>query len=697
MIFSRFSHKIILLAVAPLSVGFILFLIIQSASIKKLSVSTESITEQSLHQLYQVHMQQLGRNMAQKVALKISSVRQEILLLSRMAQQVLDDSTFDDVNHHLNGLDYFRNHYVYDADRQVSHLQPQGLNIGANIWGYLHDDSGIIDQAALAYLESLSALKVLFSAIGDYGIDKSYIYIIGPKSAPVIMSSPWTEVPVSMDEKYPGHNKNNFWDFFFPGLIEGWQELKSGAQDNGLFSDDEMTLTPIYEDAAGKGPLLTFFSPLWQRDGLTSAGAVALDYQVNNLISLVQNEQPGNAGFAFLLQGDGSILGAQQKWTQTLGLPATQSGQQQGVKQRYLKLQDSQLPQVQQSVAQLQQADKQPIVFSDELGSEYLLSFHSITGFNLWTGNGQEIPQGRLYLGLVMPSQEIQQVSQQVQQEIARESANTRVYITIFSVGLAIVVSILTAIYGIRQTRQISLMSAGLRAIREGDFSTTVPVVAKDDLGELAQGFNNMSNALQTSYQHMQQHTELLEAKVEQRTRHLRQANEELQQLAQKDGLTNLYNRRYLDALLGKTWRNHLASQHPMAVLIVDVDHFKRFNDIYGHQAGDACLCRIADVLQKSLVGPEDVVARYGGEEFCLIIDGDAEEAGKLAEVLRNNVAELRLAHQGGEQGKVTISVGASAVVPADNLSIETLVVQADKALYQSKASGRNRVSVWRE
>jgi diguanylate cyclase (GGDEF)-like protein/PAS domain S-box-containing protein len=174
----------------------------------------------------------------------------------------------------------------------------------------------------------------------------------------------------------------------------------------------------------------------------------------------------------------------------------------------------------------------------------------------------------------------------------------------------------------------------------------------------------------------------------------LRQANVKLELLATLDGLTQIANRRRFDEFLNQTWRLMMRDGQKMSVILCDVDYFKRYNDTYGHQAGDACLQQIADVLQKTANRAGDLVARYGGEEFAIIL-GSTDELGarSLCYNIRWAIAELNIPHSASDvNSHVTLSIGICTMVPSLQVLPESLVAMADKALYKAKHLGRNRV-----
>ncbi|MEW4566799.1 diguanylate cyclase [Tautonia sp. JC769] len=179
----------------------------------------------------------------------------------------------------------------------------------------------------------------------------------------------------------------------------------------------------------------------------------------------------------------------------------------------------------------------------------------------------------------------------------------------------------------------------------------------------------------------------------------LREANRRLEAQATTDGLTGLANRRHFDATLALEWRRHARSATPLALLLIDIDHFKSYNDFHGHLAGDDCLRAVADVLRDAICRPGDLVARYGGEEFAAILpETDRDGAHSLAIKAADRLRRQALPHAAPGAGPIiTLSIGSAAVVPPgddprdDPNPADLLIEQADRALYAAKAAGRDR------
>jgi diguanylate cyclase (GGDEF)-like protein len=176
--------------------------------------------------------------------------------------------------------------------------------------------------------------------------------------------------------------------------------------------------------------------------------------------------------------------------------------------------------------------------------------------------------------------------------------------------------------------------------------------------------------------------------------RQLEHRNRDLERISALDTLTQIANRRRFDAVLRQEWRRSARDDSPLSLVFCDIDYFKRFNDTYGHQAGDECLVRVAQAMEETLNRPADLVARYGGEEFiALLVDTGLEGARMLAERMRSRVETLKVEHRAsGVASHLTVSLGVASVVPKPAVRPEDLVDLADRALYAAKEGGRNRV-----
>ncbi len=188
------------------------------------------------------------------------------------------------------------------------------------------------------------------------------------------------------------------------------------------------------------------------------------------------------------------------------------------------------------------------------------------------------------------------------------------------------------------------------------------------------------------------QRTAQIEATVIDKTKDLNRAKRQLEEMLRVDRLTDISNRRCFDEYIEIEWKRAIRDKSPISIIMIDIDHFKLFNDTYGHIAGDECLKSVAHALKGSCNRAGDLVARYGGEEFVAILP-NTSDAISLAEKCRLNVESLRIAHEASPTSKyVTVSLGVSTVIPTENSPFIAFTRHADRALYNAKETGRNRV-----
>jgi diguanylate cyclase (GGDEF)-like protein len=242
-------------------------------------------------------------------------------------------------------------------------------------------------------------------------------------------------------------------------------------------------------------------------------------------------------------------------------------------------------------------------------------------------------------------------------------------------------------------------VSVPILALVEGEAGPDRPAAlpaAADDFLTLPVRVGEFHARLQAAERHRRE-SERTKAVLREREEELRYLHElvlSFRAACGRDELTGLANRRSFDTALRTEWGRAARDGAPLGLLMADVDHFKAYNDTYGHPAGDHCLARVADAIRGGMRRPADTAARYGGEEFALILPGtDLAGAVAVAETIRSGVAGLGLEHASSPVSRrVTVSVGVASIVPDSSLTEADLLSAADQALYRAKFSGRNRV-----
>jgi diguanylate cyclase (GGDEF)-like protein len=224
----------------------------------------------------------------------------------------------------------------------------------------------------------------------------------------------------------------------------------------------------------------------------------------------------------------------------------------------------------------------------------------------------------------------------------------------------------------------------------------------QQELEELKQEKNDLEILLETTTEHSDMVELELQKEISDRLvveANLQKVNQELESLSCIDSLTGVANRRRFDRVLEQEWQRMTREEKPLSLIFCDVDHFKKYNDRYGHQAGDRCLQQVAKVIHASLLRSGDLAARYGGEEFAVILPNtDAPGAIEVAKRIKSQLANLQIAHGDSSIGKyITASLGVASLIPTSQNEPEFLIAQADKALYQAKEQGRDRFVVFCE
>lgn len=186
---------------------------------------------------------------------------------------------------------------------------------------------------------------------------------------------------------------------------------------------------------------------------------------------------------------------------------------------------------------------------------------------------------------------------------------------------------------------------------------------------------------------------ELAKKKIEELHKEAEEAKKELQRLATIDGLTQVANRRRFDEYLDQQWQQLVEEKAPLSLILCDIDYFKRYNDTYGHQAGDDCLQKVASVLDETVQRREDLVARYGGEEFAVVLPHTpCSGAITVANAIREQVKSLHISHRGSPLSNwVTLSLGVASIIPTQSEKPASLIAAADSVLYLAKEQGRDR------
>jgi len=245
-------------------------------------------------------------------------------------------------------------------------------------------------------------------------------------------------------------------------------------------------------------------------------------------------------------------------------------------------------------------------------------------------------------------------------------------------------------------TRSVIDMVKVATVIAQGDLSKRIDKLSNDELGLLAMAINKMADKLIDANLHLEKRIDDKTSELTVTNKKLEKLSEELQKRALEDGLTQIANRRAFDEAIASEWKRCQRNGSTLSLVMLDVDHFKNYNDSLGHPAGDKCLFHIAQLLKNFGQREGDLVARYGGEEFVVLLPNtNQQDCALIAERIRTAILAAKYLHPSSSVNEfVTVSIGAGTIIPSD-MSSCTLFIQAiDVALYHAKKNGRNRVEL---
>lgn len=260
------------------------------------------------------------------------------------------------------------------------------------------------------------------------------------------------------------------------------------------------------------------------------------------------------------------------------------------------------------------------------------------------------------------------------------------IFLSLFILFFSIVILTLTHLVSKCITRPIQKLANHVATFQKGRF-TPLPINSNDEVGALSKAFNTMGIEIQAF-------TETLESKIRERTNELEVANNKLAEISNKDALTKLHNRRFFDTKSSEIYELAGRSNRVFCMALIDIDFFKRLNDRFGHQIGDQCLVRLAEIMIHNFQRSTDYIARYGGEEFAIFtLKETTDNFTQRLEGLRREVAGEAICETGaGELVTMTISIGYCLLHPGEGCGLQKAIAKADEALYLAKANGRNRV-----
>jgi len=396
---------------------------------------------------------------------------------------------------------------------------------------------------------------------------------------------------------------------------------------------DRAILGAPYWDQHTEEAALTIAVPIGSPAG-PFLGALAARLKINSVDSILKSYSPGESGQAYLITSAGNLItGSRTNSARLMNMKLSET-----------------------AIRNLLAAEGTAIEYTDYLGTEVV-------------GTLRRIPRLNWALVAEIPAEE-------AYAQVARLRNVTLVVVAALLLGVGLIAYVLAQVI----VRPLDRLTAGAREVAAGDLSVGLPVIGRGEVSYLTEVFNDMVAKLRKGREELDAANETLT-----------EQNEALERLSITDGLTGLFNRRQLMEALTKESQRTRRHKRPFTVLMLDVDHFKKCNDTYGHLVGDNVLKKLGSIL-KEMTRDVDFVARYGGEEFVvLLLEADQNGGAEVAERVRERIAAETFT-SGNAEFNITVSIGVAACSGPDP-SPDTVISQADRALYQAKRQGRNRVA----
>ena len=365
-----------------------------------------------------------------------------------------------------------------------------------------------------------AVLDLIMPVMATHGANKLQIYYVGPYDTPFARMSPYVDIGSYCDEKAPGHNEKNYYDYFFAGLHGGWQKWLADPAELAK-RGSLITVIPPYDDAAGGGLVMTLFHPVWSRDRKSLGGAIGFDIALAKIVESIKDVKLAETGFAFLAQSDGNVLAINNAGAARLGLQGdTTKGESGGLAMLKRVFKDSKEPEIKNlKLPEDTSVDYHEIQLD---GRRHIIVLKRLRALNNLVN--EAIAPDQWTLGFVVPKEELYRSLDRAQDAIEVTRTSLTKSQALITVGSLVIVMLGVYLVSRRMTGALVALSEGASAMREGDYGVRVASQSEDEIGQLTIAFNEMAAEIQA-------HTTNLEELVKARTSELEDANKEITSL----------------------------------------------------------------------------------------------------------------------------------------------------------------------
>lgn len=521
-LFTSFRAKFIALIGSAVLLSLLLGGGIALWNVQKLSRDASAEIESGLSKATVEYLTRYIDMTAQRADLMFARTYDQVNLLADYSQSLIDQPALgDQLSTLLDEFPNFQDTLAYDAKGNWFQNTAGGSSV-VSVWGYLLDGSGKMMPGIEDAVRHTNTFSLIAPYIMTTGPSKLQTYFLGPRANPFLRTTPYSEQAQTFDQLYPGHNEQNWWDFFFPSMYEAWQGWAGNPDARPV--PTEITVVPPYVDAVTGNLIVSFFHPLYTQDRSDVAGIVGVDVTPQQLTELVQGVKIADTGFAFLAQQDGNMVTIGKVGEDLLGIAPEETASS-GVKAFDMSLSNSRFP----DIANLKMppvgstAITQVTVENGGKTEKLLVALRPLASMNMWQPNAG-ISSRNLVLGFVVPDNEIYASLYAAQAEISAATDRIAKGILISVVSFLFLVLAVSVAVSRRFTSGLVTLADAAGRLARADYDIQVPVRGRDEVARVGAAFNTMAREIR-------EHTETLEQRVADRTSQLASATAEIQSL----------------------------------------------------------------------------------------------------------------------------------------------------------------------
>lgn len=494
-------------------------------NVQRLSRDASAEIESGLTKASEQYLTRYIDMTAQRADLMFARTFDQVNALAQFGQSLIDQPELGrSLGTLLESYPGFQDRMTYNSEKNWLQNSPDEPSV-ISVWGYLLDGPGRMRPDVQEAVRNSGIFDLVVPPFMASGQSKLQMYYVGPKDRPIMRTIPYSEQAQTFDKLYGGHNEQNWWDFFFPGVYEGWQQWAKDPSTRPV--DSNITILAPYVDAITGKLIISYFHPLYSKDRTDVAGMVGVDITLEQFTSLVQDVKIAETGFAFLSQQNGNVLTVNEAGESLLGIKpenATGAGvtglERSLAKSRFADIANLKMPEPgTTSIAHV-------TVERDGKPEGLLVALHPLEPMNLWQPNAG-IAAERLMLGFVVPDREIYASLYAAQAQI--DSATNRIIKGILASVLAFLVLVLAVSVAVsrRFTAGLVALADAAGRLTRADYNIQVPVKGRDEVALVGAAFNSMAREIR-------EYTGTLEQRVADRTRELASATQEIQTLYEK-------------------------------------------------------------------------------------------------------------------------------------------------------------------